>query len=431
MAKLRSANLGHYVLSFFEMHVDTWKSDMTINKLPPKDMTILFHEYIHFLQDFTTYYGLNQLYVQSEYLHSVVNRIYKIQSETFTVPFKIEDNTDNVLLNKQICKLTLGDTVELKQMDIVELIEDSDTLMDNSYMKVIPNVIISCKDDMLIFGSMAIMESMAYIMERLCSPNDYEESPDFPYKSAEKVASYYSPDFGSDPLKVLALCDMSLQSSNPGSCFVRTMKGIQAGSIQFKTPEEIYDYFYSQKAQKAQDKRIVYFMDSFNELSNVVKDLMKSYYKGLPNIEVFYEWIDRLTGFAQWWRNNERYFLLNMARYDKLASNSFWGKAVHDVGTPLMSNNIDGHFYKITPKDMTLGMDVEFFKAIFEIKKLFEQGNTACSMYEWCKDSKLANCDENCKKSPWLKCKDMELCPYALTWRNWNLTGKIPVKQGY
>ena len=96
-----------------------------------------------------------------------------------------------------------------------------------------------------------------------------------------------------------------------------------------------------------------------------------------------------------------------------------------------MSNNIDGHFYKITPRDMTLGMDVEFFKAIFEIKKLFEQGNTACSMYEWCKDSKLANCDENCKKSPWLKCKDMELCPYALTWRNWNLTGKIPVKQGY
>lgn len=429
MSKLRKTELGHYVLSFFEMHVDTWKSDMTINKLPPRDMTVLFHEYIHFLQDFTTYYGLNQLYVQSEYLHSVVNRIYNIQSETFTVPFKIEDNDDNVLLNRQICKLTLGDTEELKQMDIVELIEDFDSLVDNSYMKVIPNVIINIKDEMLIFGAMAIMESMAYIMERLCSPNDYEESPDFPYKSAEKVASYYSPDFGSDPFMVLALCDMCLQSSNPGPCFVRTMKGIQTGCIKFQRPEEIYDYFYNQKAQIAQNKRIVNYMDSFNVLSGVVQKQMKSYYKDLPNVDLFYEWIDRLTDFAKWWRNDNRYFLLDMARQNNLASNSCWGKAVHDVGTPLMSNNCQGQYYKITPDGMALGMDVEFFKAIYELKKLFDYGNTECSILEWCKDSKLANCDDNCEKSPWLKCKDKELCPYALTWRHWNLTEKVPVEQ--
>lgn len=59
MSKRRSTLLGFYVPSFFEMHVDTDQTDMTINKLPLKDMTTLFHEYIHFLQDFTTYYGLN------------------------------------------------------------------------------------------------------------------------------------------------------------------------------------------------------------------------------------------------------------------------------------------------------------------------------------------------------------------------------------
>ena len=30
MSKLRSTDLGHYVLSFLEMRVDTWKNDMTI-----------------------------------------------------------------------------------------------------------------------------------------------------------------------------------------------------------------------------------------------------------------------------------------------------------------------------------------------------------------------------------------------------------------
>lgn len=73
MSRLRSTVLGYYIPSFFEMHVDTYHNDMTINKLPPGDMTTLFHEYIHFLQDFTTYYGLNGIYVHSQYLHSVVN----------------------------------------------------------------------------------------------------------------------------------------------------------------------------------------------------------------------------------------------------------------------------------------------------------------------------------------------------------------------
>ena len=76
--------------------------DLTINKLPLKDMTVLFHEYIHFLQDFTTYYGLNSIYAYSEYLHSVTNRIYAIKTSDFPVPFVITDNTDNVLLNRQI-----------------------------------------------------------------------------------------------------------------------------------------------------------------------------------------------------------------------------------------------------------------------------------------------------------------------------------------
>lgn len=64
---------------FFEMHVDTDKDNLTINKLTPVEMTELFHEYSHFLQDISTCYSLNGIYVYSEYLHSVVNRIWFIR----------------------------------------------------------------------------------------------------------------------------------------------------------------------------------------------------------------------------------------------------------------------------------------------------------------------------------------------------------------
>lgn len=102
--------LGSYIPTFFEMHVATRDDDMTINKMSNGDATVLFHEYIHFLQDITTYYGLNNLYVQSEYFHSVVNRVRG--NLQFHVPYMIEDNKDNVLLNQIVCKLTVGDYVE-------------------------------------------------------------------------------------------------------------------------------------------------------------------------------------------------------------------------------------------------------------------------------------------------------------------------------
>ena len=41
------------------MHVATHDDNMIINQMSDGDATVLFHEYIHFLQDITTYYGLN------------------------------------------------------------------------------------------------------------------------------------------------------------------------------------------------------------------------------------------------------------------------------------------------------------------------------------------------------------------------------------
>ena len=60
------------------------------------------------------------------------------------------------------------------------------------------------------------MESMAYILERLCSPNSYVSSPDYSLSSRRTCCKYYDANFGNNLLKVLALCDMSLQNSNQG-----------------------------------------------------------------------------------------------------------------------------------------------------------------------------------------------------------------------
>ena len=424
MPRLKSTSLGYYIPSFFEMHVNTNSDDLTINKLPLKDMTVLFHEYIHFLQDFTTYYGLNAIYAYSEYLHSVVNRIYGIKAKEFTVPFNITDNTDNVLLNKQLLNFTQGDTEECSPFSVDEVEEDVDELLPNAYMKNVSNVILNLNGDLRVFGAIAIMESMSYLMERQCSPAGYEKSPDFPYRSAELVADYYVKDFSNNPLMVLALCDMSLQSSNPGACFVRVMKGIRDGNVTFEKPEDIYDHFYNQISVTAYGSEST-LVSHFKMLLSVVQNCMKSYLRDMPILKEYYDWIDHLVKFAINWREHDRYFLLKMARHNDLVTNGCWGFAVHEVGSPLMVNNKGIHF-KILQDGGAVGMDVEFFRAIRQIESLFEKGKTNCEMYDWCKNSPNATPNELCGIAPWKKCTEERLCPYGLLWRHWNLKDREP-----
>jgi len=416
--------LGYYVPAFFEMHVDTNNDDMTINNLSPFEMTVLFHEYIHFLQDISTYYGLNGIYVYSEYLHSVVNRIYKNTTNVIQVPVTITDNNDNVILNQQIQRFTSGDDGGedgISCFTISDIQEGFDTLVTNPHMPSVQNnIVTTIEGDRFIFGSIAISESMSYLMERCCSPKAFKKSPEFPYMSAEKVANYYVPHFGDDRLMVLALCDMALMSSNPGACFVRVMKGIRDGKVKFDSPEEIYDHFYNQISM-TMDGQQSSLLPAFQKLLDVVKQQLRSYLRDMPIIGSYYEWIDRVFDFALDWRKNDRYFLLKMARHQDLATNNYFGLCVCRAGTPLMSNNND-NYYKTPPNGMNNGTDVEYFKAFSQIEQLFSNGDKPCSLYKWCCKSSNSTPSKLCNSTPWKKVNDKSLCPYAILWKHWNLS---------
>lgn len=244
MLRKQSEIIGGYLPSFFEIVVDSSATTFDLNEITNQELTVFFHEYIHFLQDIATVYGLNNIYVWSEYLSSVLNRIYKTKG-ILNIPFTINDNSDNVNLNKQVSKITFGDDCEAKG-EITNIQINEFELVTNSLLPKIPTVtIVIGEDEFFSFGALAIMENMAYIMERICMPYFYQKSPDFPYRVAEKVSDFYVKDFSKNLEMVLALCDMSLQTSNPGKVYVDVMKGLKAGRLNFDKPEDIYDHFYS------------------------------------------------------------------------------------------------------------------------------------------------------------------------------------------
>ena len=67
-------NAGEYYPAFFEMKLKI-DGDLDLNNCSDMDFALFFHEYIHFLQDITTSYGLTRCYSYGEYVNSVVNDI--------------------------------------------------------------------------------------------------------------------------------------------------------------------------------------------------------------------------------------------------------------------------------------------------------------------------------------------------------------------
>lgn len=422
MIRQLNTNLGYYIPSFFEMHISTTKSDLSINNLSEKELSIFFHEYIHFIQDVTTYYGLHNMYVYSEYIHSVVNRIYKLPKGTFNVPFGIEDNNDNVKLNQEIVKLTWGDSdiksvFSIKSIKILE-----DTMSYPSPIKQIPSVCIETNDnDCITFGAIAIMESMAYLMEQF-NIEKYIKSSEFPYSAAQKVATHVCHSFAKNPLNILALCDMSLMLSNPGDIFFDFLNQVNNNKIQINKPEDVYDYFYSSKYLLAGKERTL--LNCFSSFSSIVADLLKSYLKDSSYFNHYHSWIDKTINSGMEYRKNNPYFVLDIAKGNYIKQNQTFASFLNNIGSPLIGN--DCNFYYRFQTTSGIDFSIEFFKAIHQLEQLFSTGKISCELYNWCSNSKETSVDDRCKKSPWERCRDTKLCPYAVLWKHWDLEGYIP-----
>lgn len=430
----QKANRGEYIPAFFEMYLKI-DGEIDLNKLSERDFSLFFHEYIHFLQDITTTYGLTTCYAYGEYVQSVVNDIYKKGQHAFEVPYIYDDNKDNIRLNEQVQDVTLGDwDTNIKTLDNIKVsVEDFELEFGKEQnLPSIPTVCIQAnEDDIISFGASAIKESIAYIMERHCC-REYEESDDFPYSSAEKVASAIFPEFGQRVLNVLALADCSLMFSNPGHVFVDML-------YQFRdkkyNPEKAQD-IYSQLGNAKVNTDIKLF-DFFEGIANEARKKLKSYYRvpEHPELHEAYQgWVDTVIDKALYLRKHNPSYLLDIIADSPASTSGLFTKIVNDLGTPMMKNK-QKDYYTVKPQGIA-GWNVEVLKSVHQIYKILHDGNFQCSLYPWCvrsfnehPEEGLNPTEDKCLHTPLVRASEAELCPLGLLWKNWNLASYYPQKK--
>ena len=438
---------GSYMPGFFRMKLEFpfSSSRFAIYNLSKENQAAFFHEYIHFLQDITTYWGLNNAYVYSEYIHLACNKIYEQPSGEIHLPIKVKYDSSNVAANKWMVEQTIGD---YQEFDLLFITSYCKVVLyppfKDSYIKYITKVVLTIQGGKRIeFGARAIMESMAILLESRIAPGG-RKPKEYPYNSAEYLAKFIYPGFTNDDRRIIALCDYSLMFSEPGKIFVETVEFYRIQNL-LPTPEEIYKKLYYEKLQ--QNGKIEDIRSSYMNIALNVGERLKLYLNDSPyyfqigrngtHIKIhpivareykqFHRAIENLIDFGIYIRYCDSLFFINMAAGGTTFCNNWLRMSLNRTGVPLIEDIY--HDYYTIPSSVVTDNVLNFFFAIEQIYNTFQDGQDICDMMELCGSSAELNppVDDRCWKEPWLRSKDYQLCPYALFWRHWNLSGRSKI----
>ncbi len=418
-----NGNAGEYLTSFFEMRLKTDTRLFDLNQLNDAEWSAFLHEYTHFLQDISTISGLNNISLWKDYLIKIRNQLEMGDSAEFSVPVMLESNTDDVEYNFNRNNTALGDCTEIKQFDVDQIEENNVDEWHGDFLGEFRKIIIHTKNNESIeFGTKAIRESMAYLMEQLCAPSACGSLDDFPYNAAKKIADFYIPDFSNNKERLLALCDASLMLEYPGCFFVDTIKKIKNGFAIYNSAESIYQFFLNAKAEDAKGNKTTYIKYFEYTLKNVIQELKNYVDDSIPYKKSYNSWLNNLQSFILSWRKTDPYFLLKLAREGRVNGNKYLSRCLKTIGTPLITNN-EMFFYKV----QNTQTDVEVFKGIKQIKDLFDEGAVECALKGWCESSPKNVVDDKCDKCPWEKVNDEIGCPYSILWKQHGFMNFKPI----
>lgn len=437
--------LGFYEPAFFLMHLETEfpKGFLPLQKMDEGQLSTFVHEYIHFLQDFTSYAGLNNAYVYTEYIKACLKKIKANPAGNFKIPVKLGGNVWNVELNQFVNQECVGkEWIEKDTVFPRRVVEKDVKLPYRSFITGLKEYYIeTLQHELLPFNTIAIRENMAYIIERQITRVP-KGAKDYPYLSAEIVLRLEYPELANDQLIILALCDVSMLFSNPGGVFIKIVRDMKRLQIMPTQPEMVYDFAYN-NLMCAQMSESTTVPVAFAKMAIFTGNCLQDYFY-VSKFPYYINTIRNFIGYGLHIRLNHKTFFIDLVRNGYARSNNLLQQTINRLGTPTIidvKNN-----YCMMPAITGENRGIYMFSAIHEMYKCFHDGHTLCEMIEWCEQNENATLsdyekslqlegmreftkvDERCYDCPWEKSDGKSnLCPYAALWHNWGLDGYTPL----
>ena len=426
---LYSKGGGHYMPAFFKLAIFNDADFSKINEWDEISVALFFHEYIHFLQDISTIYGLNNIIRIGEIIQEAIAG-FKSGNANFETPLVFCQGNVNT---KDIDVVLGGDRGEIDLEIVINGVELVSTFpVNNTSTYFVPKVIIDYNEGNKInFGSHAIMESMAYIAEQYVSRNELKAAQ-YPYHMAKMVVDFQCPGFSVDILNVYVLCDLSLMHSEPGSAFIKYLAKITESGHQFSSPEEIYEFFDDEKftiddhLDDFKEKKLSR-LELYLNLASRALFYISGYFQHIeqhPNIEYLKHQLNVVAGYRKYDPN----FMLNILKEKKFYGNKQLMKLLSLLGSPLLVD-LSGNTFFLPPINTDIESDMEIPWLMTQFLSDISGNSSICKALAVCRRvedrfplGEYTN--ENCYEKPWKRAQQLPQCSYGKLLTLWGINVK-------
>lgn len=253
---------GSYATSFYKIYLNgSYNPD--ISQMPQKDQGTLLHEYIHFIQNVSTVWGM----YLSMYIYSVMYQTLHalaVQQE-ITIPIDVTLNAQTNATSNKLC-LTFG-TCKLSDrsrridwsIPVKLEIKDEECEGNHYEIPVMTVTFDNGSEEQIIIGGLIVMETMSALYQSLIDPKAVH--PDVPYNIIVKYCQQHYPKLATNTRKMICLCYASLFTIVPGAQLIDLIK--QHGNDELDG-YEIFQRFvenYTVKTKERKTSNLVDFVD--------------------------------------------------------------------------------------------------------------------------------------------------------------------------
>ena len=428
------------------MNVGTTEDLQNLQNISIQTEATYLHEYIHYLQDISSTYGLMNICSIVDYVKHV-NREALINNNNpeIEVPFQPLNSTDNdVKANWELKTIYLGGGKGLNDVaQINSICKCVEPVISSKGQLDVEKIVIDFTDSIghpykYIVGAYCVSESMAYAIENLLYPEILPKPAKMPYESVTIMSNYLLPGFSNDPLNIIALCDSCMLLFNPGVFVFDTLTEMARVGFMPNIPEAVYDFVYSN----------IKFI--FNGHETIQQLLISNAAEAISQLGDYFttslfndnrSWINYVITSAIDLRIRNRYFILNVVRKGSIltdgnVNNKLFASLLHKLGSPLVVND-DSDTTFIQPTDTPFDVRPEYMWVLNQIytiyKSKLDHDTYKCEMIDWCNQSAKINnldefTDERCRYAPWERSKDSDPnpCSFGRVWKTWGLQNKFP-----
>ncbi|SHM75682.1 hypothetical protein [Chitinophaga sp. CF418] len=419
-----------YLPSFFEVNIPTVDDLDDVLKMRPEVQALYGHEYVHFLQNLTTNFGLLRTWNKFDRIVQIINHIQQsgLDIDLPLTGAVIQHEMNNNILLRSLEGSGFREVLERDSQDYtIDSVERrKDPLLDATFqVEYMRHIVLKLQHPTLsavdyIFGETAIAESMAYLIESKFF--DMATPAKWPYLSAKELAQHIFPPVADDNELLLVLCDIALMHPAPGWAFFTILEEMAATSAPPVTAEQLIDFARVSYAKRGWriDKQLESARDG---LMNRIQTLFNS-----PFLEPTKKWFENIVYRAADLRDNHYRFILDVYRSGDLFKEGLVDM-VMNLGGP-HTINIVGKRYLIAPQGLGItAADIhpQKLKALDQIHDMLltPAATYRCKLLDMCKDSEPIDLvDERCRTKPWERSRDKRLCPLAVLWNYYGLDQK-------